>query len=509
MATFFFIEEVKVKYFKEKVKKEKYKETSWTICQECQGRGKKSRGLSDKARRNYQMAVENFEKSSETEVAPALPKAHLYTCANCGGSGLIPSANHPVVDKEKYPHVAIIGGGIGGVALAVACLHRGIPFTLYERDSNFDARSQGYGLTLQQASKAIEGLGIFSLEKGVVSTRHLMHTTEGKVIGEWGVRKWMQSDKITTAKRSNVHISRQSLRFALLEQLGTANFVQWGHQLIDFKETEDEGVSLIFQVNGEVKSAKADLVVGADGIRSAVRKILIGDDDTPLRYLDCIVILGICPLAALEGLESSLLDSATVFQTANGNERIYMMPYDLESVMWQLSFPMSEEEAKILSSKGPQALKEEACRRTQWHKPIPQIVTATPETHISGYPVYDRELLKSELLEKGGKVTLIGDAAHPMSPFKGQGANQALLDALTLARGIAKGCGVLSQWRENGVRKSVLTEFETEMLERSASKVKDSAAAAKFLHSITVLHESDEPRGRSLKKKDSEQEKVE
>jgi hypothetical protein len=61
----------------------------------------------------------------------------------------------------------------------------GIPFTIYERDNGFEARSQGYGLTLQQASKAIEGLGVFSLEKGVISTRHLVHTTDGKVIGEW------------------------------------------------------------------------------------------------------------------------------------------------------------------------------------------------------------------------------------------------------------------------------------------------------------------------------------
>jgi 2-polyprenyl-6-methoxyphenol hydroxylase-like FAD-dependent oxidoreductase len=215
------------------------------------------------------------------------------------------------------------------------------------------------------------------------------------------------------------------------------------------------------------------------------------------------VILGICPLEALEGLNSSLLDSATVFQTANGNERIYMMPYNSDSVMWQLSFPMPEKEAQALSAQGPQALKEEACRRTQWHDPIPQILAATSEAQISGYPVYDRKLLEPELLKKGKQLTLIGDAAHPMSPFKGQGANQALLDALMLARGIAKGCSPLSQWRKVGVRESVLTEFESEMLERSASKVKDSAEAAQFLHSEIVLHEADQPRGSALKRKDA------
>jgi 2-polyprenyl-6-methoxyphenol hydroxylase-like FAD-dependent oxidoreductase len=145
-------------------------------------------------------------------------------------------------------------------------------------------------------------------------------------------------------------------------------------------------------------------------------------------------------------------------------------------------------------------LKEEAFKRTQWHEPIPQILTATNEAQISGYPVYDRELLNSELLEKCGNATMIGDAAHPMSPFKGQGANQALLDALALARGILKGCRPLSQWREVGIRKSVLTDFETEMLERSAVKVKDSAEAAQFLHSEIALYEGNEPRGRCLKR---------
>ncbi len=492
---------VKIKLNKEKVKKVENAKGNWTICKECQGRGKKSRGLSDKARRNYQIALDEFKKTKGEGIAPIQPKGHLYTCLNCNGSGLLRSANAPMADKENYPHLAIIGGGIGGVALAVACLHRGIPFTLYERDSNFDARSQGYGLTLQQASKAIEGLGIFSLDEGIISTRHIVHTTEGKVIGEWGIRKWVQSDTKTFQKRTNVHIARQSLRRALLEQLGGNDRIQWGHQLLDFKECDGKGVELSFQVEGKKKSCKADLVVGADGIRSSVRRLLIGENSTPLRYLDCIVILGICPLSALEGHTNSLLDSATVFQTANGNERIYVMPYTADSVMWQLSFPMQEKEAKALSAQGPRALKEEACRRTQWHDPIPQILAATQEAQISGYPVYDRELLKPEMLEKGRQVTLIGDAAHPMSPFKGQGANQALLDALMLARGIAKGCRPLSQWRKAGVRESVLAGFEAEMLERSATKVKDSAEAAQFLHSEIVLHEGDEPRGRCLKKK--------
>jgi len=471
----------------------------WTICHECQGQGKINRGLTKKAQRLYKTELAAFE-STQSGVAPIRPKAHLHLCQNCSGSGLIQSENYLEPDLTK-PHVAIIGAGIGGVALAVACLHRGIPFTIYERDSDFNARSQGYGLTLQQASKAMKGLGITSLN-GVISTKHIVHNTEGKILGEWGTRKWLETAIKTPTKRTNIHIARQSLRLALLEQLGGNNNVQWGHQLVNFNESEN-GVELNFQVNGELKTAKADLVVGADGIRSAVRKLTIGNQTTPLRYLDCIVILGICPLSALEGLSSELLDGATIFQTANGNERIYIMPYTVDSVMWQLSFPMSEEEAKELSAKGPKALKEEARRRTQWHTPIPQILEATQENLISGYPVYDRELLSSELLEKNKNITLIGDAAHPMSPFKGQGANQALLDALKLARKISKGSNAKSKWKERGLRACVLNEFEAEMLERSAAKVQGSADAAQFLHSEIILQEGDEPRGRCLNRKEN------
>ena len=478
-------------------------ESSWTLCTKCKGRGRIRQKIRKKVKLSYQAALLQFEQQGG--VAPEKPKAYLSTCPSCLGSGLSAAAHPPEADTENYPKVAIIGGGIGGVALAVACLHRGIPFTLYERDNDFSARSQGYGLTLQQASKAIEGLGLFTLEQGIVSTRHVMHSTDGTVLGEWGMRNWLHADATKTPKRTNIHIARQSLRLALLQQLAAHprlhEVVKWGHQLVGLQKTPAE-VELNFVVEGKPQTATADLVVGADGIRSAVRKLVLGHGTDSLHYLDCIAILGICPLSALSNLDSDLLDSATVFQTANGHERIYIMPFDADSVMWQLSYPMLESAAKALSAEGAEALKAEACKRAQWHLPIPQILAATPADLISGYPVYDRALLSADAFADLGPITLLGDAAHPMSPFKGQGANQALLDALSLARTIVRGCGLRSSWRKASIRNRVLNEYEAEMLKRSAIKVQESADAADFLHSDVVLQKSNQPRGHCLKNAD-------
>ncbi|MGJ8653126.1 MAG: FAD-dependent oxidoreductase [Opitutaceae bacterium] len=460
----------------------------WTVCSVCHGDGKVTRRPTKRARLRYKRALLAAE-NEDVSTPPTAPTAHVDDCADCRGSGLAESTT-ATAPSAGYPRIAIIGGGLGGLALAVACQHRGIPFAIYERDEHFDQRAQGYGLTMQQATKALEGFGISELQAGITSTKHIVHRIDGTMVGEWGLRKWGRSDAKASPRRRNVHVPRQALRKELLQALGGDGQVQWNHRLLDYQVNEGH-LDLSFQMESDdsIKKVQADIIVGADGIRSSIRKHLIGEDDSPLRYLDCIVILGICPIENIDA--SVLLDGATVFQTANGNERIYMMPYSPTSIMWQLSFPLPEEEAKELNRLGPQSLKEEALRRCPaWHHPIPQILAETPASLISGYPAYDRELLTSEQLPADSHVTLIGDAAHPMSPFKGQGANQALLDALSLARKVYKA----GTNNKNSVP-TTLRDFEAEMLTRSAAKVKGSADAARYLHTDVAISEGNMPRG--------------
>ncbi len=208
-----------------------------------------------------------------------------------------------------------------------------------------------------------------------------------------------------------------------------------------------------------------------------------------------------------------LLDGKTVFQTADGTTRLYMMPYSSSAYMWQLSFPFSESESLDLAQKGNEVLLEEARRRCcNWHNPVEFILKSTPFHLVSGYPVYDRAILSPSTqltgdngsLENAGDrvVTLIGDAAHPMSPFKGQGANQALLDALSLTKSIyraANGSGDLQEL----IRKAI-EAYEAEMLPRSAVKVKASAEAAKFLHTSVAIEPGDVTRGGASKRQKQE-----
>ena len=467
---------------------------SWIVCSDCDGEGKILRPPTRKARLRYKRA----RQENNVDVPPP-PVGRWEPCKTCASQGLVErmAANHTdgmpnfTIDS---PRIAVIGGGLAGLAFATAARHRGLQCTVYERDEHFHQRRQGYGLTMQQASKALCRFGITELRGGITSTKHVVHQQDGQIVGEWGLRKWGRPEDKKEPKRQNVHIARQALRYQLWQTAGNEN-ICWNHRLQQFEENENS-IKLSFQVGDKVVNTEADIVIGADGIRSQVRNQLIGEEKTPLRYLGCIVMLGICPLEGLP--ESPLLDGETVFQTADGTTRIYMMPYSTTEYMWQLSYPMAEEEASKLSQLGAAALKEEAIQRCKsWHSPVSEILRATPVELVSGYPVYDRALLTAFDLQVSNRVTLIGDACHPMSPFKGQGANQALLDALSLAGSIYKVCKGKGEGDHPFAK--ALAGFEAEMLERSAVKVEASAEAAKFLHTPVAIQQGNVTRGAASK----------
>lgn len=508
---------------------------TWTVCTKCDGEGKILKPPTRKARLRHHRARQEQAASGEGVSGAAAPPllGRWEPCSSCDSRGIVTAATTTpssfLAPSFERPRIAVIGGGLAGLALAAAARHRGLHCIVYERDEHFYQRRQGYGLTMQQASKALRRLGILELRGGITSTKHVVHQQDGKIVGEWGLRKWGRPHDKKQPKRQNVHIARQALRYQLWRAAGNDN-IRWNHRLSSFVETK-EGVDLSFTVGDKIVSSQADIVVGADGIRSQVRQQLVGASKTPLRYLGCIVVLGICPLEGLP--ESHLLDGETVFQTADGTTRIYMMPYSLTEYMWQLSFPMDEDKASALSGSGPGALREEAIKRCNlWHTPVAEILEATPIELVSGYPVYDRALLEATDLKASDRITLIGDACHPMSPFKGklkrergllgvrglfvvpsmflvklhsyhiffnslhlgQGANQAMLDALSLAGHIYKASARKEKEGENSIA-TVLEDFEAEMLERSAAKVEASAEAAKFLHTSVAIQEGNVTRG--------------
>eukprot|EP00808_Paulinella_micropora_P027725 g2471.t1 len=236
-----------------------------------------------------------------------------------------------------------------------------------------------------------------------------------------------------------------------------------------------------------------------------------------LSYLGLMVLLGITRETAAAALEPCFgRPPAERFQVQwlDGTTRCFTMPYDQQCRMWQLSFPMTEhnalahtlgEEWRTEFATRGEALKHLALSTVaNWPAPLTSLVERTPASTLSGHPLYDRHpntLMSPQLLDAAGKrVLLLGDALHPLSPFKGQGANEALLDVHSLLSllspsSFAPPCNSVRKSLPDGASfKEALRSFARQTAERAIVKVGKSRQAARLLHSSSSLAKSDTTR---------------
>ena len=464
-----------------------------------------------------------FKRAGQQTIVKALRQRKKAKEGKGGAAGL---AGQTAVDVSKCGRIIVAGGGIGGAAVAVALQRRGFKeVVVLESDSSFDARKQGYGLTIQRQD-ATQAMGINLAQDDAPSTSHYTFSSEGHILGFYGEAFGAKSKDRQEAENSGrfIHIPRQMLRKRIVEQIQSGT-IKWKSKLKSFACWGDDGgsggggesrprqkgaITPFGQKPATATTAAAAapsqkengvtvtltdgttidgaLLIGSDGIFSTVRRQLDLPGDR-LNYVGLIVVLGI-----MEGKLSVPLAERRIFETVDGITRIYAMPFTTSSTMWQLSFPMSEEQANALC-KDAAALKAEIVKRCgHWHEPIPSLLRGTPLDGFSGYPVYDRELLEPDVLRKAvaqqpatapqRRVTLIGDAAHPMTPFRAQGANQALSDAVLLADCLVESVG------QHGPQLGLdvaLPIFEKKMLSRSARVVQGSREKAKEMHSSLAL----------------------
>ena len=309
----------------------------------------------------------------------------------------------------------IVGAGIGGVTAAIALRRAGIEATVFERAG--EIKEVGAGILL--AANAVRALGELGLlhevrQLGTPASAGRIHSWRGKTLAE--VPAW-ELEKTFGAPSVAVH--RADLQGFLLKEAGEKNVVL-GEECSGF-EQDDAGVTAIF-ADGTVE--RGELLIGADGLYSTVRARLFGREKP--RYA------GYTAWRAVVKPGRELLPWGTGFESWGRGVRFGCAHIGGGRVYWfaTRNAPEGERDGPLGSPSGPKV----ALTRLfdGWHHPVPDLIAETEEWAIRRDDLYDRAPLSGSWGE--GRVTLLGDAAHPATPNLGQGACQAIEDAVVLAR---------------------------------------------------------------------------
>lgn len=331
----------------------------------------------------------------------------------------------------------IIGGGIGGITAALALRRAGIDAHVYERVAALREVGAGLGVWTN-AMRVLDQLGVGDRVREIARPLRIAEvaSSSGKVLA-----RTLIHEAVGEADAANFILHRADLHNVLLEALPPeALHLDAPCTAI---EQDDDGVTVRFG-NGE--HARAAIAIGADGLHSVVRRQLWGEE--ALRYSGQTCYRGIAPIAPPE--------PQLIREIQGPGLRAAICPMDDQRVYWWAAINAPADERDEPGQRLSALLEAYA----GWPFSLPEVIAAT-----------QGPILRNDLVDRAprstwgkGRVTLLGDAAHPMLPNLGQGACSAIEDALVLAR-----CML-----EHGTNPEALQHYERERMPRTTDFVRKS-----------------------------------
>jgi salicylate hydroxylase len=314
----------------------------------------------------------------------------------------------------RRPTVAIIGGGIGGLAAALACRRQGIEATVYEQSAALGEIGAGIAMS-PNALKALRFLGVEAAATAIG------YQADYQVLRGWrsGWAITRQARKGSFAERfgaAMLTIHRADLLAILAGALQEKRF-RLGAACIGVDSTA-AAARARFADGSEIE---ADVIVGADGIHSAVRRSLFGD--VAPRFTGCVCWRGLVPRELAP--RALRVDEMTAWWGPHGHVVHYpvrrgelvnfVAHYDSDA--WtEESWTRECDRSELMST------------YRQWNDALLQLFQSSERYYK--WALYDRDPLDAW---GRGRVTLLGDSAHPMLPYLGQGAGMAIEDGCILA----------------------------------------------------------------------------